>query len=149
MKYNKLFFIISAAVFTITYVAFVYSNINKNKLNSAFQEPQYILEARKNIVGVWYEEDNPKNWVEYTIGGTELIHKDGYDSKFRYKIVNTTPLCDEEVEVDISKETMYLQSTYEDDKFELCREIIFIDKKQLNLAPVGMYKNRVEVYIKK
>ena len=148
---KSIFFSYSLFFLIITSTAIVFSRGGLKNSDVAYtnQDPQYLIEARKNIVGVWYEEDNPKNWVEYTIGGTELIHKDGDDSKFRYKIVNTTPLCDEEVEVDINKETMYLQSTYEDDKFELCREIIFIDKKQLNLAPVGMYKNRVKVYIKK
>ena len=149
MHAGKISLIVVCSIIAIAAFAFVYANRKSKEQTKTNQDPQYLIEARKNIVGVWYEEDNPKNWVEYTIGGTELIHKDGYDSKFRYKIVNTTPLCDEEVEVDINKETMYLQSTYEDDKFELCREIIFIDKKQLNLAPVGMYNNRVKVYIKK
>jgi hypothetical protein len=116
-------------------------------LYNTFQEPQYILEARKNIVGVWYQEDNPTTWVEYTISGTEHMHGEGYDKKCDYKIVNTTPICGEDVEVDEGKETMYLQCN--DGDYEFCQEIIYIDNKKLNLSPVVPYSPRVTIYLKK
>jgi hypothetical protein len=147
MKHKKIFFIVLTTFITITAVAFVYSIVYKNRLNNTFQEPQYILEARKNIVGVWYQEDNPKIWVEYTISGTEHMHGEGYDEKMDYKIVNTTPICGEDVEVDEGKETMYLQCN--DGDYEFCQEIIYIDNKKLNLSPVGPYSPRVTIYLKK
>jgi hypothetical protein len=148
MKYKKTFFVILTTFITITAVAFVYSNIYKNRLNNTFQEPQYILEARKNIVGVWYQKDNPTIWVEYTISGTEHMHGEGYDKISDYKIVNTTPICGEDVEVDEGKETMYLQCTSAAGD-ELCQEIISIDDKQLNLSPVGPFSPQVTIYLKK
>jgi hypothetical protein len=147
MKQKKIFFIVLTTFITITAVAFVYSIVYKNRLNNTFQEPQYILEARKNIVGVWYQEDNPKIWVEYTISGIEHMHGEDYDEKMDYKIVNTTPICGEDVEVDEGKETMYLQCN--DGDYEFCQEIIYIDNKKLNLSPVGPYSPRVTIYLKK
>jgi len=147
MKHKKIFFIVLTTFITITAVAFVYSIVYKNRLNNTFQEPQYILEARKNIVGVWHQEDNPTTWVEYTISGTEHMHGEGYDKKSDYKIVNTTPICGEDVEVDEGKETMYLQCN--DGDYEFCQEIIYIDNKKLNLSPVGPYSPRVTIYLKK
>ena len=90
MKYKKTFFVVLTIFITITAVAFIYSNTYKNRLNNTYHEPQYILEARKNIVGVWYQEENPTTWVEYTISGTEHMHGEGYEEKGSYKIVNTT-----------------------------------------------------------
>ena len=147
MKHKKIFFIVLTTFITITAGAFVYSIVYKNRLNNTFQEPQYILEARKNIVGVWYQEDNPKIWVEYTISGIEHMHGEDYDEKMDYKIVNTTPICGEDVEVDEGKETMYLQCN--DGDYEFCQEIIYIDNKKLNLSPVGPYSPRVTIYLKK
>ena len=147
MKYKKIFFVVLTIFITITAVAFIYSNTYKNRLNNTYHEPQYILEARKNIVGVWYQEENPTTWVEYTISGTEHMHGEGYEEKGSYKIVNTTPICGEDVEVDEGKETMYLQS--KDGDYEFCQEIIYIDNKKLNLSRVGPYSPRVTIYLKK
>lgn len=148
MKQKKIFFVVLTTFITITAVAFVYANIYKNRLNNTFQEPQYIIEARKNIVGVWYLKENPTTWVEYSISGTEHMHGEGYNHVREYKIVNTTPICGEDVEVDEGKKTMYLQCSNGDDD-ELCQEIIYINDKQLNLSPVGPYNPQVTIYLKK
>ena len=107
---------------------------------------------QKNVIGVWYEEDNPKNWVEYTIGGTELIHKDGYDSKFRYKIVNTNPLCGEEVFENEATKTMYLIET-DKDNIDGCYSFKIFEnddnKTEMALWALDMGANGISNYLKK
>ena len=125
MKYKKTFFILLTVSIAITAVVFVFSNNHRNKQNATSQDPQYIIEARKNIIGIWYQEGHPDNVWEFTTNGTLVCKNvDNQQKNLSYKIVNTSPICGYKVEVDEGKETMYL-ITKEEDGTEECDDLSF------------------------
>ena len=125
MKYKKTFFILLTVSIAITAVVFVFSNNHRNKQNATSQDPQYIIEARKNIIGIWYQEGHPDNVWEFTTNGTLVCKNvDNQQKNLSYKIVNTSPICGYKVEVDEGKETMYLITT-EEDGTEECDDLSF------------------------
>ena len=60
MHAGKISLIVVCSIIAIAAFAFVYANRKSKEQTKTNQDPQYLIEARKNIVGVWYEEDNPK-----------------------------------------------------------------------------------------
>ena len=125
MKYKKTFFVLLTVSIAITAVVFVFSNNHRNKQNATSQDPQYIIEARKNIIGIWYQEGHPDNVWEFTTNGTLVCKNvDNQQKNLSYKIVNTSPICGYKVEVDEGKETMYLITT-EEDGTEECDDLSF------------------------
>lgn len=157
MKHKKLFFILLTVFITISAVALVYSNSQRNKVNASFQDPQYLIEARKNIIGIWYHENYPNNVWEFTTNGTLIIKNGNNPQKIlAYKIVNTSPICGYEVEVDEEKETMYLIKT-EEDGTEQCDDLAFpsgypsdYQNKIICLTALGTASiDAARIYIKK
>ena len=144
MKYKKTFFILLTVSIAITAVVFVFSNNHRNKQNATSQDPQYIIEARKNIIGIWYQEGHPDNVWEFTTNGTLVCKNvDNQQKNLSYKIVNTSPICGYKVEVDEGKETMYLITT-EEDGTEECDDLRFpsgypsdYDNKKICLTALG------------
>ena len=125
MKYKKTFFILLTVFIAITAVAFVFSNNHRNKVNTSFQDPQYIIEARKNIIGIWEHEEYPDFVWEFTTNGTLVCKNEGKIQKtLSYKIVNISPICGYNVDVDEKLETMYLITT-EEDGTEECDDLRF------------------------
>ncbi|MFN9802385.1 MAG: hypothetical protein ACK54Y_01055 [Bacteroidota bacterium] len=125
MKHKKHFFILLTVFITISAVALIYSNSQRNKVNASFQDPQYLIKARKNIIVIWYQEDDPNNVWEFTTNGTLICKNVNNRQKIlTYKIVNTSPICGYEIEVDEEKETMYLITT-EEDGTEECDDLRF------------------------
>ena len=125
MKYKKTFFILLTVSIAITAVVFVFSNNHRNKQNATSQDPQYIIEARKNIIGIWYQEGHPDNVWEFTTNGTLVCKNvDNQQKNLSYKIVNTSPICGYNVDVDEKLETMYLITT-EEDGTEECDDLSF------------------------
>jgi len=117
--------------------ACVYSSRQSIEQTHVHQDPQYLIEARKNIIGVWYDVESPLDVVEFTQDGMviyrnkELItekaqdgtiiyrNRDLPEGKAKYKIINTTPICEKDVYVNESMETMFLVET-DDEVFETC-----------------------------
>ena len=125
MKYKKTFFVLLTVSIAITAVVFVFSNNHRNKQNATSQDPQYIIEARKNIIGIWYQEGHPETVWEFTTNGTLVCKNvDNQQKNLSYKIVNTSPICGYKVEVDEGKEPMYLITT-EEDGTEECDDLSF------------------------
>ena len=56
--------IVLCSIIAITTFAFVYANRQGKEQTKTNQDPQYIIEAREIIIGVWYEKDNPNNILE-------------------------------------------------------------------------------------
>ena len=149
MKTNLSKFISITAIILISAVAFVYSKNSIVSLDNTFQDPQYLIEARKNIIGVWETDDVPGLLVEYRSDGTMIKKYTGSPEEIvRFKIINTTPVCGEDVDVDISKQTMYIQET-DDDNDDFCQRIYFITDKQLVVGPLGMFSHKRTAYRKR
>ena len=149
MKTNLSKFIWITAIILISAVAFVYSKNSIVSIDNTFQDPQYLIEARKNIIGVWETEDVPGFLVEYRSDGTMIKKYPGSPEEIvRFKIINTTPVCGEDVDVDISKQTMYIQET-DDDNDDFCQRIYFITDKQLVVGPLGMFSHKRTAYRKR
>ena len=137
MKNRKIVLIVFSVFSVIISAALVFSKGYRSNLNVTNQDPQYLIEARKNVIGVWYDVESPLDVVEFTQGGiviyrnkelrTEkdqngtIIYRnhDLPEGRATYKIVNTTPICGKDVYVNESKETMFLVET-DDDGFETC-----------------------------
>jgi hypothetical protein len=120
---NKLILLI--VFITISAVALVYSSSHRNKVNASFQDPQYLIEARKNIIGIWEQEGQPDYVWEFTTNGTLVCKNEGKIQKtLSYKIVNISPICGYNVDVDEKLETMYLITT-EEDGTEECEDLRF------------------------
>jgi hypothetical protein len=82
--------------------------------NDSFsQVPEFIIEQRKNIVGLWVNEYDSKDRIEFKSNGTGVIR---YASEpvenFNYQIVNTTPQCGYQLTQKQLKSSSFLQ-TYE------------------------------------
>jgi len=148
---KSIFFSYSLFFLIITSTAIVFSRGGLKNSDVAYtsQDPQYLIEARKNIIGVWETEDVPGFLVEYMSDGTMIKKYPGSSEEIvRFKIINTTPVCGEDVDVDISKQTMYFQET-DDDNDDFCQRIYFITDKQLVLGPLGMFSHKRTAYRKK
>jgi hypothetical protein len=144
--------VISLLVFVvITTVVVVYSRANNQTINTISQEPEYITQAKKNIIGVWYAEDNPTYIWEFKENGTLITRSDSDPSRTQtYKIVNTTPICGQDVEVDEKKKTMYL-ITKGEDGIEECSLMYFEEKSKTKIYfwSVGMTVEAIKGFIKK
>ncbi len=132
MHGGKTSLIIFLSIIVFVALAFLYSKSQDKELINTNQDPQYLIEARKNIIGVWYQENATDNVWEFKIDG-KLICKNGDNQRrtLSFKIANISPICGYEVEVDEGKETMYLITTEEDGTKE-CGDLSF---------PVG-YQNK-------
>jgi hypothetical protein len=136
---KSIFFSYSLFFLIITSTAIVFSRGGLKNSDVAYtsQDPQYLIEARKNVIGVWYNVESPLDVVEFTRDGRviyrnqELITEKLQDGTIvhrnrslpemtaKYKIVNTTPICESNVYVNESKKTMFLVET-DDDGIEEC-----------------------------
>lgn len=151
MKTRKNFFVGLTIVIAITTAAVVYSKNHNQTLNTTSQEPVYITEAKKNIIGVWYQEDASTIIWEFKENGTLICRSDEDPAEtLTYKIVNTTPICGKDVDVDEKRETMYLV-TKDADGIEECSDLAFHEKTKakMNLWAIGMSAEAITVFIKK
>jgi len=149
MQAGKSSLIVVCSIVAIAAFAFVYTNRQRKEQTKTNQDPQYLIEARKNIIGVWETEDVPGFLVEYRSDGTMIKKYPGSSEEIeRFKIINTTPVCGEDVDVDMSKQTMYIQET-DDDNDDFCQQIYFISDKQLVVGPLGMFSHKRTAYRKR
>ena len=153
MKNKKLLLIVLSAIFIIASAAVEFSNGNLNKLNATFQEPQYIIEAREKIIGVWYEKGNPNNILEVNnVGFMFYRNENEPEERYSYKIVNTTPVCGKEVLVDETKKTMYFIET-DNDNIDGCYSLKIFEnddnKTEMDLWSLDMGANGITNYVKK
>ncbi|MFN4975986.1 MAG: hypothetical protein ACK5GV_12130 [Bacteroidota bacterium] len=170
MQAGKISLIVLCSIIAITAFAFVYPNRQGKEQTNPNQDPQYLIEARKNVIGVWYDVESPLDVVEFTQDGrviyrnkeliTEklqdgtIVHRnhDLPEGRATYKIVNTTPICESNVYVNESKKTMFLVET-DDDGFESCYYFwIGVDddnKPALTTSGVGANGNSQMSYRKK
>ncbi len=128
-----------------------FSNLLKFTNDPFLQEPEYITQAKKNIIGVWYQEDASTNIWEFKENGTLICRSDEEPTEtLTYKIVNTTPICGKDVDVDEKRETMYL-ITKDADGIEECSDLAFHKNKsaKMNLWTIGMTADAITVFIKK
>lgn len=140
-----------SVIIVVTTVAVVYSKNHNQTLNATSQEPAYITEAKKKIIGTWYDQDFPSIVWEFKENGT-LICRSGEEpaESLTYKIVNTTPICMKNVEVDEKKKTMYV-ITKDKDGFEACYDLHFhvTTNTKMNLWAIGMSADGISVFVKK
>jgi hypothetical protein len=153
LKFKKSFFIGFTVIIVITNIAVVYSKNNNQVLKTTSQEPQYITQAKKDIIGVWYAEENPTYIWEFKENGTLVSRSDGNPARIQtFKIVNTTPICGQDVEVDESKETMYLV-TKDANNLVHCDILYFKgnQNQKMHLWSVGgrLSPDAITVFIKK
>jgi hypothetical protein len=170
MQAGKISLIVLCSIIAITAFAFVNANRKSKEQTNSNQDPQYLIEARKNVIGIWYDVESPLDVVEFTQDGRviyrnkELITEKLQDGTIvhrnrslpemtaKYKIVNTTPICESNVYVNESKETMFLVET-DDDGFEECYYFaIGVDdnnKPVLGISGVGANGNSHRAYRKK
>ncbi len=144
--------VISLSVFIlITTVAVVYSKNHNQTLNTNSPEPAYITEAKKKIIGAWYDQDFPSIVWEFKGDGTLICRSDEEPAEtLTYKIVNTTPICMKNVEVDEKKKTMYV-ITKDKDGFEACYDLHFhvTTNTKMNLWAIGMSADGISVFVKR
>jgi hypothetical protein len=153
MKNKKILLIVLSTILIIASAAVVFSNNLRNKLTATFQEPQYIIEAREKIIGVWYEKDNPNNILELNnVGFVFYRNENEPEARYSYKIVNTTPVCGKEVLVDETKKTMYFIET-DEDNIDGCYSLKIFEnddnKTEMALWALDMGANGITNYVKK
>ena len=150
MKFKTPFFIGFTVISLITTIAVVYSKNHNQTLNTTSQEPAYLMEQRKNIVGLWVNEYDLKDRIEFKSNGTGVIRYASEPAEnFNYQIVNTTPQCGYQLTQEQIKTSSFLQ-TYEPEDATIieCKEIKFLSQERLIYVPVGDNpENRVR-YIK-
>lgn len=150
MKFKTPFFIGFTVISLITTIAVVYSKNHNQTLNTTSQEPAYLIEQRKNIVGLWVNEYDSKDRIEFKSNGTGVIRYASEPAEnFNYQIVNTTPQCGYQLTKEQIKTSSFLQ-TYEPEDATIieCKEIKFLSQERLIYVPVGDNpENRVS-YIK-
>ena len=162
--------IVLLSIIVFAAFAFLYSKGRDKELINTNQDPQYLIEARKNIIGVWYDVESPLDVVEFTQDGIVIYRNkelktekdqngtiifrnhDLPEGRAKYKIVNTTPICGSNVYVNESEKTMFLVET-DDDGFESCYYFwIGVDddnKPALTTSGVGANGNSQMSYRKK
>lgn len=153
MKNKKILLIVLSTILIIASAAVVFSNNLRNKLTATFLEPQYIIEAREKIIGVWYEKDNPNNILELNnVGFVFYRNENEPEKRYSYKIVNTTPVCGKEVLVDETKKTMYFIET-DEDNIDGCYSLKIFEnddnKTEMALWALDMGANGITNYVKK
>jgi hypothetical protein len=153
MKNKKLILVVLPAILIIASAVLVFSNNIRNKFTATFQEPQYIIEAREKIIGVWYEKDNPNNIMELNnVGFVFYRNENEPEKRYSYKIINTTPICGKEVLVDETKKTMYFIET-DNDNIDACYSLKIFqnddNKTEMALWALDMGANGITNYIKK
>lgn len=119
--------------------------------NDSFsQVPAYIIEQRKNIVGLWVNESNPKDRLEFKKNGTGVIcYASEPAENFNYQIVNTTPQCGYQLTQDQLKSSSFLQTYEPEDASTMeCKEIKFLSKEKLIYVSVGDNPENRVIYIK-
>lgn len=119
--------------------------------NDSFsQVPEFIIEQKKNIVGLWINEYDSKERIEFKRNGTGVIrYASNPAENFNYRIVNTTPQCGYQLTQEQVTSSSFLQ-TYEPEDATImeCKEIKFLSQERLIYVPVGDNpENRVR-YIK-
>ena len=72
MHAGKTSLIVVCSIVAIAAFTFVYANRQRKEQTNSNQDPQYLIEARKNIIGVWETEDVPGFLVEYRSDGTMI-----------------------------------------------------------------------------
>ena len=169
MQAGKISLIVLCSIIAITAFAFVYANRKRKEQTKTNQDPQYLIEARKNVIGVWYDVESPLDVVEFTQDGRviyrnkELIeekdkngnviyrNRDLPEGRAKYEIVNKTPICGEDVYVNESEKTMFLVET--DDGIEECYYfwvgVDYNNKPALEISGVGANGNSHRAYRKK
>lgn len=140
-------------VIVITTIAVVYSKNDNQVQNTISQEPAYITQAKKDIIGVWYDEEFPTTIWEFKEDGKLICHtRNNLPINRTYRIVNTTPICGQDVEVDESKETMYLV-TKDANNLVNCDILYFKgnQNQKMHLWSVGgrLSPDAITVFIKK
>lgn len=116
-----------------------FSNSEKLINNSFSQAPAYIIEQRKNIVGLWINEFDSTDRIEFRSNGTGVLRYASEPAEhFNYQIVNTTPQCGYQLTQEQVKSSSFLQ-TYEPEDATImeCKEIKFLSKERLIYVPVG------------
>lgn len=118
--------------------------------DSFLQVPAYIIEQRKNILGLWVNESNPKGRLEFKQNGTGVIrYASEPPENFNYQIVNTTPQCGYQFTQDQLKSLSFLQTYEPKDAANMdCKEITFLSQVRLIYVPVGYNPEKRVIYIK-
>lgn len=151
MKLKVPFLIGLTVIIVTTTVAVVYSKNHYQTPNTTSRELVYLTDAKKKIIGAWYDQDIPSIVWEFKENGT-LICRSGEEpaESLTYKIVNTTPICMKNVEVDEKKKTMYV-ITKDKDGFEACYDLHFhvTTNTKMNLWAIGMSADGISVFVKK
>jgi hypothetical protein len=128
----------------------VYSKNHNQTLNTTSQEPAYLIEQRKNIVGLWINEYDSKDRIEFKSNGTGLIRYASEPTEnFNYQIVNTTPQCGYQFTQDHLKSLSFLQTYEPGDAANMeCKEIKFLSQERLIYVSVGDNPENRVIYIK-
>ncbi|PJE45956.1 MAG: hypothetical protein CUR34_14135 [Sediminibacterium sp.] len=119
--------------------------------NDSFsQVPSYIIEQRKNIVGLWVNEYDSKNRIEFKSNGTGVVrYASEPPENFNYQIVNTTPQCGYQLTQEQLKSSSFLQTYEPEDATTMeCKEIKFLSQERLIYVPVGDNPGNRVIYIK-
>ena len=151
---KSIFFSYSLFFLIITSTAIVFSRGGLKNSDVAYtnQDPQCLIEARKNIIGVWSAEEFPENKWEFKADGVleTILENNGEVSAYSYKIVNTTPICGYDVDVDEEEEYMYLVIKDIKTSRESCSELRFFPgNKRISLWSLGMGANGNSIFNKK
>jgi hypothetical protein len=144
--------IVLLSIIVFAAFAFLYSRSRDKELINTNQDPQYLIEARKNIIGVWSSDDFPENTWEFKANGELKITRDtnGVIYKYSYKIVNISPICGYDVDVDEQEKTMYVVQKNKEDGRESCSELRFFPvNKRIGLWSLGMGANGNSTFSKK
>lgn len=114
------------------------------------QVPAYIIEQRKNIVGLWVNEYNSNDRIEFKSNGTGVVrYASEPPENFNYQIVNTTPQCGYQLTQDQLKSSSFLQTYEPEDASTMeCKEIKFLSKEKLIYVSVGDNPENRVIYIK-
>jgi hypothetical protein len=150
---GKTSIIVLFSIIAIAFFTFEYSKSRGKELVNENQDPQYLIEAREKIVGVWYEVDNPNNIIELNNVGLMFYRNENEpEERCSYKIINTTPICGKEVLVDETKKTMYFIET-DNDNIDACYSLKIFqnddNKTEMALWALDMGANGITNYIKK
>ncbi len=119
--------------------------------NDSFsQVPAYIIEQRKNIVGLWVNDSNPKDRLEFKSNGKGVIRYASEPAEnFNYQIVNATPQCGYQLTQDQLKSLSFLQTYEPEDASTMeCKEIKFLSQEKLIYVSVGDNPENRVIYIK-
>jgi hypothetical protein len=154
MKNKKYFLLVVSFFLIITSAALIFSRgyLQNLVVTNTNQDPHYLIEARKNIIGVWSSDDFPENTWEFKANGELKITRDtnGVIYIDSYKIVNISPICGYDVDVDEQEETMYVVQKNKEDGRELCSELRFFPgNKRIGLWSLGFGANGNSTFSKK